>query len=266
MISFGDGGRDDRDGPEFLSRDDYDLADDHANEGPLDHEDIDDSAFVTSDELALRDEDESLPWLESAEEYDEDGSDNSKIIWFAAAALLGLVAILGGVWWATNRTASQADVVADGSTIEAPDAPYKERPENPGGRQVEGTGAVAPAVAEGQRPEGRIAENAQAPQPSIDTEQKTGEPQEPKEAPAPAPASGGVGVQVGAYSTKASAELGWGELTRRYEALQGFSHRVVQGQADIGTVYRLQAVAGSRAAANQLCDRLKAAGGACQVK
>jgi hypothetical protein len=41
---------------------------------------------------------------------------------------------------------------------------------------------------------------------------------------------------------------------------------VVEGKADIGTVYRLQAVAGNASAANELCGKLKRAGGACQVK
>jgi len=41
---------------------------------------------------------------------------------------------------------------------------------------------------------------------------------------------------------------------------------VLQGTADIGTVYRLQAVAPDAAAANALCATLKASGVACQVK
>ena len=41
---------------------------------------------------------------------------------------------------------------------------------------------------------------------------------------------------------------------------------VVEGKADIGTVYRLQALAGDASGANDLCSRLKAAGVACQVK
>jgi hypothetical protein len=41
---------------------------------------------------------------------------------------------------------------------------------------------------------------------------------------------------------------------------------VVEGKADIGTVYRLQALAGDAAGATDLCARLKAAGVACQVK
>ncbi|MDR2858363.1 MAG: SPOR domain-containing protein, partial [Novosphingobium sp.] len=48
--------------------------------------------------------------------------------------------------------------------------------------------------------------------------------------------------------------------------LAGLRHRVIEGRADIGTVYRLQAVPGDAAAAQALCARLKAAGLACQVK
>jgi hypothetical protein len=73
-------------------------------------------------------------------------------------------------------------------------------------------------------------------------------------------------VQVAAYSNRSQAEAGWTRLTSQYEALSGLHHRVVEGQADIGTVYRLQAMAGNLAAANALCSKLKAAGLACQVK
>jgi hypothetical protein len=41
---------------------------------------------------------------------------------------------------------------------------------------------------------------------------------------------------------------------------------VVEGQADIGTVYRLQAITADAGAAHALCSQLKAAGLACQVK
>ena len=59
---------------------------------------------------------------------------------------------------------------------------------------------------------------------------------------------------------------GWQTLTGRHEALQGVNHRVVQGTVDGSTVYRLQAVAGSTAAARELCSELKANGADCQVK
>ena len=83
---------------------------------------------------------------------------------------------------------------------------------------------------------------------------------------AAAPA-GGVGVQVAAYSSNAAAEAGWAKLSAQHAAiLSGVRHRVVEGTADIGKVYRLQAVASDAAAANALCGRLKAAGTPCQVK
>ncbi|MFD1958002.1 SPOR domain-containing protein [Novosphingobium panipatense] len=55
----------------------------------------------------------------------------------------------------------------------------------------------------------------------------------------------GVGVQVGAYATRELAEAGWNTLKTQYEPLAAISHRIVQGRADIGTVYRLQAVPGT---------------------
>jgi cell division protein FtsN len=99
------------------------------------------------------------------------------------------------------------------------------------------------------------------PVPSIDRQQT-----DAPSATTPSAAPGGVGVQVGAYSTRAQAEAGWSQLSGRYDALQGRNHRVLQGTADSGTIYRLQAVAGSAAEADTLCRTIKAAGGDCQVK
>jgi hypothetical protein len=73
-------------------------------------------------------------------------------------------------------------------------------------------------------------------------------------------------VQLAAYGTRERAEKGWSEISRRTEVLSGVSHRVVEGKVDIGTVYRLQAVASSRAEAERLCAALKADGLDCQIK
>jgi cell division protein FtsN len=75
-----------------------------------------------------------------------------------------------------------------------------------------------------------------------------------------------VGVQIGAFSSSSSAEAAWSKLSGQHEALKGLNHRVVEGKADIGTVYRLQALAGDAGAANALCGRLQAGGLKCQVK
>lgn len=217
-----------------------------------------DDDYVADEQLTLAGEDEKLPWLETGEEEDEAGGvDSGRIFGFVLLALLALGAFLGGIWWFGNR-APDAELVADGSTIEAPPGPYKEKPADPGGKQFEGTGNLAPAVGEGERREGRLAAS-----PSVDVPKTGSTSAAPGTAPTPA---GGVAVQVGAYSSKADAEAGWQRLLAQTDKLAGVSHRVVQGQADIGTVYRLQALAGDAAAASRLCAALKDDGVACQVK
>lgn len=222
-----------------------------------------DGIIEAEEQLSLADADERLPWLESDEEYEQPGVDTGRIVAFAAVGLLFIVLALGAVYYFTRDT-RDAELVADGSTIEAPAEPYKTRPADRGGREVEGTGYESYGVGEGREVQGQIAAGG-VPVPSIDRQQTAA----PTAAPSPtasAAATGGVGVQVGAYTTRAQAEAGWSQLSTRYEALKGRSHRVLQGTADSGTIFRLQAVAGSAAEADTLCRAVKAAGGDCQVK
>ncbi|MEP2737028.1 MAG: SPOR domain-containing protein [Erythrobacter sp.] len=235
-------------------------------------------------ELELHD-DESLPWLES-DEYDDDAGtvDTVRIIGFAALLLLLLGLIIGGLWWLTNRD-DGANAVADGSTIEAPAGDYKERPDDAGGKEFAGTGNVAPAVGQGETREGTIADGssgagngaaaskiedspaANAGASFTNKNEKAEGGAAAKKPAAPAQASaGGVGVQVGAFGSEARAKTGWNELRGQSTALNGVKYRIVKGTADIGTVYRLQAVTANAAAADQLCAKLKADGLPCQVK
>jgi hypothetical protein len=230
-------------------------------------------------ELGLSETD-SLPWLESdEEEEDAGGFDRSQFVLFG----LGLFALLGvvvsGVWFITNRAANN-EVVADGSVIPAPEGPIKSRPDDPGGKQFAGTGNVAPVVGEGGSRPGVVAETPlpggatgkpMASQPGAKpSPAASATPAKPTPAATPAagqaPATSGVGVQLAAYGTRARAEQGWSEAQRRTGALKGIKYRVVEGKVDIGTVYRLQAVVGSRAEADTLCRALKADGVECQVK
>ena len=209
-------------------------------------------------------DDDSLPWLESDEE-DEDagGFDVAQFLGFFALLLVLLGATVGGIWYLTNQ-AGEPDLVADGSMIEAPEGPYKVKPKDPGGKEFAGTGNVAPAVGEGETRDGRLAEGAEepeAPKASVDT-RSTDEEQEST----PAASSNVVGVQVGAYGSRSRAEDGWAELVRSSSALDGVRYRIVKGQADIGTVYRLQALASDRKSADALCSALKSDGLPCQVK
>ena len=215
-------------------------------------------------QLALDDDDGQLPWLESADDYEEDeGVDTARIVWFALAGVIALALIVSLIWWLGN-SGSDPELVADGSVIEAPAAPFKTRPDDPGGKEFAGTGDASFKVGEGQEPEARLAGDGPLPPvipgPSIDREQAG------SSASSEAAASGGVAVQVGAYSSRERAQAGWDTLFARHEGLKGVKYRIVEGQADIGKVYRLQAVAGSAAAADQLCASLKAQGAACQVK
>lgn len=209
-----------------------------------------------AEELEFADEDEALPWLDSDYEDDEGGYDTGRLVGFALLALLALALLIALIWWLSNR-GPDPDLVADGSTIEAPEGPVKERPDDAGGKIHEGTGNVAPGVGQGQTTEGRLAD--ETPKPSIDAVSSTDSADQ-------ASASGGVAVQVGAFSTRESAVAGWNTLRGQTAALQGVKYRVEQGKADIGTVYRLQAIAGDASAANKLCSALKSDGIACQVK
>jgi len=191
---------------------------------------------------------------------------------FAAALVLVLGAVVGGVWYISNKSVA-ADALADGSVIAAPAGPIKQRPENPGGKEFAGTGNVAPVVGEGGTRPAVVAEKPMPavaatpmpkptmPKPTIATVRGAASP------PAVIPAvAQGVGVQLAAYGTRARAEQGWSDLARRTDKLAGVKYRVVEGKVDIGTVYRLQAVAANRAEAEKLCAALKSDGLDCQVK
>ncbi|WP_296717918.1 SPOR domain-containing protein [Erythrobacter sp.] len=215
---------------------------------------------VGDGELDLADTD-NLPWLESDEDDEAAGGlDTGQILGFAALMILLLAVVVGAVWYVSNRAAG-SDAVADGSVIAAPEGPIKERPENPGGKEFAGTGNVAPVVGEGGQREAVVAA-PEAPPPAP----KPAPSASPATKPVPAADMLGVGVQLAAYSTRARAEQGWSDLSRRTDALSGVKHRVVEGKVDIGTVYRLQAIAGDRTAANALCSALKSDGLDCQVK
>lgn len=247
-----------------------------------------DEAEDTADAAAVADpaperlelgDDDRLPWLESPDDIGDEGVDSGKIIGFVLLALVALVMIVGAVWFASNRASGPGP--ADGSTLRAEGGPYKVPPETPGGKTFAGTGDTSFAVSEGETRSGRIA-GADAPaaptapvasasasavaKPSIAL---TPAPKTASGAPAAAlsPAAvAGVGVQIGAYTSAADAEKGWALLSGRNSALAALKHRVVEGQVDIGKVYRLQAVAADVATANALCAKLKAAGQGCQVK
>jgi hypothetical protein len=218
--------------------------------------DLNDDA-IEPQELAFAQRDERLPWLEGDEDAEEGSVDTGRVIVFVVVSLVVLGLIIGALWW-FFRDRSDGNLVADGSTIQAPAEPYKTKPANPGGSKAIGTGDTSFKVAEGKEVNGTVAETS-APRPSIDRNQ-TGP------APAQASASEGVGVQVGAYSTQNGAEAGWSTLSTRYPALSGVKHRIVQATIDGSPIYRLQAIEGDVKTAQSLCSTLQSQGADCQVK
>ena len=231
--------------------------------------DGDDDALEPTQQLPLDDEGDRLPWLESADD-DEDGdgyyaSATGRLLILAAAGLLAMVAIIGAIWWFNGGSGNEQ--LADGSVIKAPAQPYKTAPKDPGGKTFDGTGDSSFAVSEGQTRPGKLDGSDTVPATPAPTPSAAASPGPVPSASASPVQASGVGVQVGAYSTQVGAEAGWGRLVAAHGSLlSGVSHRVVAGKADIGTVYRLQAVTGDAGGANALCGQLKAAGVPCQVK
>ncbi|WP_375289533.1 SPOR domain-containing protein [Qipengyuania sp.] len=220
-------------------------------------------------ELALAESGERLPWLESDDDGEEPaGMDTGRLIGIALIMLVALAIVVGGVWYLSHSVGSD-EPEADGSLIAAPQTPYKERPRDPGGKTFAGTGDLSYAVGEGQAVEARL--GTPTPTPTVTPTPETAPVATPTAKASPEESDderypAGTAVQVGAYSSRSDAEAGWATLIRRTELLSGISHRVIRGRADIGTVYRLQAGGGDSAGARQLCNSLKDAGIACQVK
>lgn len=223
-----------------------------------------------AEELAFVDDGDRLPWLESSDDMPAKPRPNLARLAGIGLLSLAVAGLVGaGGWWLLSQAGAPA---GDGSVIAAPEGPYKVRPADPGGKQHAGTGDTSFAVGEGQTREARLAEATPPPQPAVQPSASApaasaGAAAAPA-APEPEPSAtvAGVGVQVGAYYNADAAERGWATLTRQTEALQGVSHRVVRGVADIGTVYRLQAVVPDAASANRLCAALRSDGLNCQVK
>jgi hypothetical protein len=218
-----------------------------------------DTPLETS-QIEFAQEEERLPWLETGEDdlEEADGS-TGRLIGLVFGVLVLLAVTIGGIWGFVHRGGGSG--APEGSIIHAPSQPYKMVPANPGGKPMAGTGDTSYAVSEGQTRTPHLNEQSPDTAPAL------------AESCAAAPtavsgndASAGGGVQVAAYGSRDKAEAGWNSLVQQSEALKGLHHRVIEGSADIGTVYRLQAVTGDQASAHALCARLRSESIACQVK
>jgi sporulation related protein len=88
----------------------------------------------------------------------------------------------------------------------------------------------------------------------------------------PTPSSGsaapivlkGYGIQLGAFSSEASASAQWRTLSAKYASqLQGLRQQVVPADTASGRVYRLQAAVGDESRARAICVQLRTYGQGC---
>ncbi len=238
---------------------------------------------ISRDRLEGADEDR-LPWLEAVEdEDDEPGVGAGKLIAAIIAGLIALGLIVGGVFWLRERSAAGGDS-GEGELIAAPAGDYKERPETPGGMQVEGAGDVAYSASEGADvnsaidltaiPEAPVAQPEAPPVMQAAPAPKTKPPGAvAAKAPAPAkpapvaaapamPAGSGT-IQLGAFSSEAKANAAWKSLSGRFSFLGGLASSVTPVSAGGNTLYRLRTGAGPDA--KSVCAKLRVAGESCAV-
>ena len=227
-------------------------------------------------ETPADDDADRLPWLEAVEEEDTgDGPSAAKLIALVVIGLVAIGVIVGGLFWIGSRAGESGN----GDLIAAPEGDYKVKPGDPGGMRVEGEGDTAFAASEGAEPKGRIsterlpeapvtrgppqpkqqtppAGTQRQPQPKAQTP-----PARPAAQPTPAPASGPT-IQLGAFSSQASANRAWTALSGRFRYLSPLSHNVVSVHSGGRTLYRLRA---RGADAASVCRRLQVAGESCVV-
>jgi len=134
-----------------------------------------------------------------------------------------------------------------------------------GARAVPALPVASRASASGVSTAGAAAASAAKPSPSVTSTVSAGA----AAAHAPAPpqataAKGGFGIQLGAFSSEASASAQWGTLSAKYASqLQGLTQHVVPAGTASGRVYRLQATVGDEGRARAICDQLRQHGQAC---
>lgn len=239
---------------------------------------------IDRDSYALRDEDR-LPWLEAVD--DEDDVERVSPLRLAALLLIGLAllgVVIAGVWWWQSREVTPS---GEGALIPAPATPYKVKPDEPGGMDVEGKGEAAFATSEGASPTGAldlgavpedpVQRTAPAPKPAptapAATPAATAKVEEggqlvakapPAQPAAPAGPAGSV-VQLGAFDSEGMANEAWTTLSKRFGYVEDLGKIVVPAKVGGRTFYRLRAATGSSDQARDVCARLKVAGENCLI-
>jgi cell division septation protein DedD len=248
-------------------------------------------------------EDGPMPWLEPAEVDAVELPRRSLGIWMLLLGAL-LILVVGLVYAQIAKPRDETPVYAENGEvplIRAPDSPFKVRPVDPGGLDLEGVSQTAHAAAGGLDPGGELNFDAlpeepidrsvllagapsapPAPEASQTDREPTPAPAEPVKSTAEKPETksepadekkepvadegGSFALQLGAFSSQAKANEAWKRFTGRYSYLTDLEKSVIELERDGEKLYRLRATGvTSRAQADNLCARLKVAGDQCTV-
>lgn len=224
-----------------------------------------------------------LPWLETVEADPAEGMSALRVILLIVLGLAIIAAAIFGYYW--YQKSQDAD--GNGALIEAQEGDYKVRPDDPGGRTVEGEGEIAVATSNGDGiGNASIDLDATPESPMLGTRATPAAPAASGASTAVSaiPASGGkltaaarpavpVGstvlhgslVQIGSFPNEASANAAWARAAARFLYLAPLGKSVQKAEVNGNTVYRLRVNAGSANQASELCGKLKVAGEACFV-
>lgn len=109
------------------------------------------------------DKEDRLPWLEAADNYDdEEAVSPTRLLLLVLGGLALIGGVLGGLWWWQGGGAR-----GDGELIAAQDGPYKEVPVEDGAKQFEGEGDSSFAASEGAEPTGKLDPGKMPEQPAV---------------------------------------------------------------------------------------------------
>jgi hypothetical protein len=226
-----------------------------------------------TDSRSAYDED-SLPWLQEVEDEDAPRGISARAMLIGiVVVLLVAAAVAGAFYWLGSRNGG---VPGEPELIRAPAAPYKVKPDDPGGLDIAGESETTFQTSAGQDVDSRLnlgatgGEDVSAQQPPPQAPQANPAAPKPAEAapapPAPKP-SGAAGsvIQLGAFKNIAQAERAWAVLSARFGALAGMTKMVVPYSANGSSGYRLRAAASSPAAAREACQAIEAGGESCFI-
>lgn len=223
--------------------------------------------------LGFGDEDR-LPWLEAADDYDDDGEVSpTRLLVLVLGGLLLIGAVLGGLWWLQNGGAR-----GRGELIAADAGDYKFRPKDDAAKVFEGEGDASFAASEGVVAGGEVDPGRMPEEPAVTPAERAAAKAEapravtPKPAPAdkpevaPAANDGGSNViQLGAFSSESAANSAWASLSKRFAYLSELNRSVAPTEVGGNKLYRLRVFAGSPANAQALCGKLRVAGENCVI-